>query len=232
MTPGKSLPGSSPTWEPTKATTSLFIWNPSNGTDTKSLNHLQQLENQLSNQKKKSESPLDPEVQQELAEEQFGSEAAIHELDESAMADLADAAAIKWLEENCSIFHIGRNRDSGKYNITGTLDSKEAGYVESYVVRDQRKKGVTGPFYIHEEDIVREYRKVEIGYRGAESLGRAVETIIITYAPGDVAIHSNEFCDYHRDNRALVRRSGLPLAQFKEFDKVDLDLSDLIPIIE
>jgi len=226
--------------------------------DTEFPNPLQQLESQLSDQKKKKSNPESDtelnqdawesvvageaevaaeqaEVQQELAEEQFGSEAAVAEEQfdsQVAFERMEDAIAVKWLEENCSVFHIGRNRDSGKYNITGTLDSPEAGYVESFIVRDQRKKGQTGPFYIHEEDRVREYRKIEIGYRGVESLARAVETIILTYAPGDVSVEGNEFCDYHRDNRALVRRSGLPVAQFKTFDKVDIDLSSLTAIIE
>ena len=224
--------------------------------DTEFPNPLQQLESQLSDQKKKKSNPESDtelnqdawesvvageaevaaeqaEVQQELAEEQFGSEAAVAEEQfdsQVAFERMEDAIAVKWLEENCSVFRISRNRDSGKYLITGTLDSNEVGYYNSFVVRDQRNRP-NGPYYIHAEDTVKSYRKVEINYRGAESLARAVETIILTFAPGDVEIGSDELCDYLKDGRPLVSVSTIEGAVFKTKPKVDVDLSNLIPSV-
>lgn len=163
----------------------------------------------MSNQKKQTEPTFD--VQQEWADEAI---------------DHPDAVALKWLEENCSTFTILRERKSGYYKISGTLHSKESGYVVSYVVRDQRNKP-KGPYYIHEKDTVKEYRKVKFEYRGVETLARAVETIILTYAPGDVEVGVVPLCQYNSEGRPLVFVSSMDLESFQSKPEALCDLSNL-----
>jgi len=123
--------------------------------------------------------------------------------------------AIAWLDENCSQYQIGRNRQTGKRRIQGTIQSEQAGFYQTYIIRETRPRP---PYYIHPEDTIDINRTIHFDYVAMdESLPQAVESIITLYAPGPQVVQRDECLPLQKDFRTFVLvTDNMPLEEFQK----------------
>ena len=114
--------------------------------------------------------------------------------------DDADAIALSWLYANCSSFTIKYSKDSGRINVQGVCDSKEAGYVTQYTPRVYRANKKP-PYLIHPEDTFKRNRVINFNYFAKdENLAQVVEGLIIFYCPGDIEVDGQPLSDDREAN--------------------------------